>query len=83
MDDARLLRPVLASGAWSRTAIRRSRSKRTGRIEIETVAAGQELRTAGYDWEDWNVVSSHERRKAGWDVLAAEFDRTAAAPKRR
>jgi hypothetical protein len=58
-------------------------SKRTGRVGIEAVAAGQQLHTAGYDWEDWNVVESHERRKAGWDVLAAEFDRTAAAPKRR
>jgi hypothetical protein len=58
-------------------------SKRTGRIEIETVAGGQELHTAGYDWEDWNVVSSHERRKVGWGVLAAEFDRAAAPPKRR
>ena len=58
-------------------------SKRTGRIEIETVAAGQEQRTAGYDWEDWNVVASHERRKRGWGVLAAEFDRTAAAPRPR
>ncbi|MEO8686744.1 MAG: hypothetical protein ABI611_00830 [Solirubrobacteraceae bacterium] len=56
-------------------------SRRTGRIEIETVAAGQELRTAGYDWDDWNVVASHERRKVGWDVLAAEFDRAAAPPK--
>ena len=27
--------------------------------------------------------SSHERRKKGWDVLAAEFDRAAAPPKPR
>jgi hypothetical protein len=53
-------------------------SERTGRIAITTVAGAQELRTAGYDWEDWNVVSFHERRKAGWDVLAEAFDRTAA-----
>jgi hypothetical protein len=58
-------------------------SKRTGRIEIETVAAGQALRTSGYDWEDWNIVTSHERRKVGWGVLGAEFDRAAAAPERR
>jgi len=55
-------------------------SKRTGRIQISTTAGGQQLRTAGYDWEDWNVVEFHERRKAGWDVLAAGFDRAAAAP---
>jgi hypothetical protein len=58
-------------------------SQRTGRIGITTVAGGQQLRSAGYDWEDWNVVSSHERRKVGWGVLAAEFDRAAAPPKRR
>jgi hypothetical protein len=58
-------------------------SKRTGRVGIETVAGGQELRTAGYDWEDWQVVSSHERRKRGWGVLAAEFDRAAASPQHR
>jgi hypothetical protein len=57
-------------------------SQRTGRIAITTVAGGQELHTAGYDWEDWNVVSSHERRKIGWDVLATEFDRVAAPPHR-
>jgi hypothetical protein len=56
-------------------------SKRSGRIGIVTVAGSQELRTAGYDWEDWNVVSFHERRKTGWDVLAAEFDRAAAPPR--
>jgi hypothetical protein len=58
-------------------------SRRTGRIAITTAADGQELRTAGYDWNDWNMVSSHERRKVGWAVLAAEFDRAAAPPKRR
>ena len=57
-------------------------SQRTGRVAITTVAGGQELHTAGYDWEDWQVVSSHERRKHGWGVLAAEFDRAAAPPKR-
>jgi len=56
-------------------------SKRTGRVQISTVADGRQLRTAGYDWEDWNVVDSHERRKGGWDVLASGFDRAAAAPK--
>jgi hypothetical protein len=58
-------------------------SQRTGRIAITAFADGQELRTAGYDWEDWNVITSHERRKVGWGVLAAEFDRAAAPPKRR
>ena len=59
------------------------RSQRTGRIAITAFADGQELRTAGYDWEDWNIVSSHERRKAGWDILATEFGRAAAPPKQR
>lgn len=53
-------------------------SQRTGAIAITTVAAGQTLATAGYDWDDWNAVSFHERRKAGWDVLATAFDRAAA-----
>ena len=56
-------------------------SKRTGRVQISTVAEGRQLRTAGYDWEDWNIVKSHERRKKGWKVLAAEFDRVAASPR--
>jgi hypothetical protein len=58
-------------------------SQRTGRIAISAFSAGHELRTAGYDWEDWNVIASHERRKHGWGVLATEFDRTAAPPRHR
>ncbi|MCW3039338.1 MAG: hypothetical protein JWM31_1243, partial [Solirubrobacterales bacterium] len=60
-------------------------ARRTGRIAI-SVQAGDEplLRTSGYDWEDWNLTPSHERRKAGWDTLRREFALGAAAgPTRR
>ena len=64
-----------------RTRTGRSRRSAPGASGITAFADNQELRTAGYDWEDWNVIKFHERRKAGWDVLAAGFDRAAAAPK--
>ena len=79
MDDARLLRPLFPPGHGPPTRGPVT-SKRTGHIQISTVSDGQQLRTAGYDWEDWNVVKFHERRKAGFDVLAEGFDRAAAAP---
>ena len=48
-------------------------SQRTGRIGITTVADSQVLATDGYDWDDWNTVTSHERRKVGFEVLAEQF----------
>ena len=48
-------------------------SERTGRIAITAVADGEAAHTAGYDWEDWNAVTSHERRKVGWEVLVEQF----------
>ena len=48
-------------------------SQRTGRIGITTAADSQVLATDGYDWDDWNTVTSHERRKVGWDTLVDAF----------
>ncbi|MEW6581917.1 MAG: hypothetical protein AB1416_04070 [Actinomycetota bacterium] len=44
------------------------------RIGIVIAApGGAPLRTAGYDWEGWNRVTWHERRKAGFALLTREF----------
>ncbi|MCW3010196.1 MAG: hypothetical protein JWO90_600, partial [Solirubrobacterales bacterium] len=55
-------------------------TSRGGRIGI-TVQHGKEapVRTAGYDWEDWNRVETRERRKAGWGAVRREFAVGAAA----
>jgi hypothetical protein len=49
------------------------RTRHAGRVGIVVAAGGSTLATAGYDWEGWNRVTWHERRKAGWDVLRAAF----------
>ncbi|WP_354699101.1 hypothetical protein DSM112329_04808 [Paraconexibacter sp. AEG42_29] len=55
-------------------------TRRTGRLSV-SVQAGAEppLRTAGYDWEDWSAVPTHERRKAGWEPFRRELAIGAAA----
>jgi hypothetical protein len=37
------------------------------------------LRTRGYSWDPWNRATWHERRKASWPALRAEFVRLADA----
>ena len=49
-------------------------------IAITAFADGEVPRTAGFDWEDWNLVTCHERRKARLGVLATAFDRARAPP---
>ncbi|MBK5231792.1 MAG: hypothetical protein JJE13_02265 [Thermoleophilia bacterium] len=55
-------------------------TERTGRVGI-TVQAGDQpvLETSGYDWDDWNSVDWHERRKAGWSAIADEMSRSSAS----
>jgi len=56
----------------------------TGRVGI-TVQLGDAapLKTAGYDWDEWNRALWRERRKAGWPALRDAFARTAARGPRR
>jgi hypothetical protein len=52
-----------------------------GPIRVATIAGDEPLLTAApYDWEPWQQVSSHERRKAGFDDLASTFRDVSAAP---
>lgn len=55
-------------------------TERTGPVGI-TVQAGEQpvLETSGYDWDDWNSVDWHERRKAGWPAIADEMKSSAAS----
>jgi hypothetical protein len=57
---------------------------KTGRVGI-TVQLGDAtpLKTAGYDWDEWNSARSRERRKAGWPALRDAFAKTAARGPRR
>ncbi len=57
---------------------------KTGSIGI-TVQLGDAapLKTAGYDWDDWNRARWRERRKAGWPALRDVFAKTAARGPRR
>jgi hypothetical protein len=50
-------------------------SKTVGRVGIDMAAGTQRLVTRGYAWSPWQRVAWHERRKAGWPILAAEFAR--------
>jgi hypothetical protein len=50
-----------------------------GRLGIVAARGRQVLQTPGYDWEDWNRVTWHERRKQGWDVLHRAFAGAATA----
>ncbi len=63
--------------------------KATGEIDHETVDAlrldvvepdGQVLTAKPYEWDNWNTVKWHERRKAGWDVLHQSYVQTADPP---
>jgi hypothetical protein len=51
-----------------------------GEGDVITVQRGDAtpLKTAGYDWADWNRATWHERRKAGWQPLRDAFAETAA-----
>ncbi|HET6684318.1 MAG TPA: hypothetical protein VFG75_11535, partial [Gaiella sp.] len=49
------------------------RSRHAGRVGITVATGGSTLVTSGYDWEGWNRVTWHERRKAGWQTLQAAF----------
>jgi hypothetical protein len=46
------------------------------------VAAGDDplLTTAPYDWEPWQKVAWHERRKSGFDELARAIRDVSAPP---
>ena len=50
-------------------------TRTVGRVGIDVAAGAQRLRTSGYAWSPWQTVQWHERRKAGWPILAAEFAR--------
>ena len=54
-------------------------TERTGRVGI-TIQAGDQplLETSGYDWDDWNSVEWHERRKASWPAISSEMKSSAA-----
>jgi hypothetical protein len=56
------------------------RTLRAGRIGIAVQAQGAPLlQTSGYAWEPWQRITWHERRKAGFDVLAQAM-KTLSAP---
>lgn len=46
------------------------------RVGISVVLDGREHRTRGYSWDIWNVVSWHERPKAGLEVFARAVSAT-------
>lgn len=84
--ELRLPWALLGYGDPSRHAVLRGRAggtlrtTRGGRLGITVqVGGGPALRTAGYDWEDWDGPAWHERRKAGWNALARAFASGAAA----
>jgi hypothetical protein len=61
-----------ADGALTSTVV--------GRTGIVAAAPGvSPLVTRGFDWENWNRVAWHERRKGGWPLVAAAFAETASA----
>jgi hypothetical protein len=42
-----------------------------GRVGIAVApSGGARVATTGYDWDPWNRVAFHERRKAGWPAVA-------------
>jgi hypothetical protein len=45
-------------------------SRTTGPVGIAVAQGGKVDVQAHYDWESWNKVTWHERRKAGWDTIA-------------
>jgi hypothetical protein len=51
----------------------RATTTRTGRVAITIALAGATIATSGYDWDDWNTVQAHERRKQGTEVLRDAF----------
>jgi hypothetical protein len=56
--------------------VRRVRQQATGTLRAERVGiavftGGSLLRTSGYAWEQWERVTWHERRKAGFEELAS------------
>ena len=59
------LRPVEAHGVW---APRRDGTVGALRVGALRIALGGDV--LEYDWEAWNSVPWHERRKAGWAPLA-------------
>lgn len=63
------------------TAHGRLVTRRGGRLAVSVqLGTAPLLRTTGYDWEGWNSVTTHERRKAGWGAVRREFAASAAAP---
>ncbi len=51
------------------------RSETIERIGINVVGPGGIVaKTTGYNWEVWNRVTWHERKKAGWPFLQKAFD---------
>ncbi|HKI92752.1 MAG TPA: hypothetical protein VJ986_10675, partial [Gaiellaceae bacterium] len=50
-------------------------TRTVGRVGIDLAEGAQRLHTRGYAWSPWQTVQWHERLKAGWSILAAEFAR--------
>jgi hypothetical protein len=46
-------------------------SRTVGPVGIDVVLGGRSAASTHYTWENWNRVSWHERRKAGWNAVAA------------
>ncbi|MDX6646117.1 MAG: hypothetical protein QOK40_1844 [Miltoncostaeaceae bacterium] len=56
-------------------------ARRVGRLGIAIAGPAAALTTtSGYGWAGWQSVRWHERRKAGWSVLASAFASAALAP---
>jgi hypothetical protein len=61
-----------ADGALTSTVV--------GRTGIVVATPGSTpLVTRGFDWENWNRVAWHERKKRSWPLMAAAFAEAASA----
>jgi cellulose synthase/poly-beta-1,6-N-acetylglucosamine synthase-like glycosyltransferase len=49
------------------------------RVSIHDADA-TEIVSLSYDWENWNAIDWHERKKAGWPTLADVFTSVGTAP---